>query len=465
MPKTKDYGVNLCEGCFDKQREIDRLKEEVQRLRLKVCANDRKSQEGFFGSGTPSSQIPVKQNSIAENQAKKGGGAVGHQGFGRQIFTAEEADEVLIAEVLQDNCETCRCELQKQTSNERAVYEIERERVKKVYYEIERKRCRQCRKIVAGKVENVLPRASLSNALVVEVAFQHYVNGRTLGQMAESLGINYSTLLESLKRVGKHLSPLLDRLKSDYRKDLVRHADETGWRTDGAGGYSWYFGSARTSLHLFRSTRSAKIVKEVLGSEQLEGVLVVDRYPGYNRVPCRIQYCYAHLLRDIKDLEAEFEADEEVTNYATQMKLCLTDAMQLRKRNSSEPEYVKQAVQIREKILELSNRQAKHPAVRKWQDFFVEKQKRLYQWCESSKIPCENNYAEREIRKTVIARKMSYGSQSVEGAKTREIWTSILQTLKKRERDPRDKLIKVLNKLSHNKELDITNELVGSPTD
>jgi hypothetical protein len=37
-PKAKDYGVNRCEGCLDKQREIDRLKE-VQRLRLKVSAN------------------------------------------------------------------------------------------------------------------------------------------------------------------------------------------------------------------------------------------------------------------------------------------------------------------------------------------------------------------------------------------------------------------------------------------
>ncbi len=465
MLKARDYGVNLCEGCFDKQREIDRLKEEVQRLRLKVCANERKVKEGFFGSGTPSSQIPVKKNSIAENQARQGGGEVGHKGFGRQVFTAEEADQVLVAEVVQDNCETCRCELSKQTSNERAVYEIEREGVRKLYYEIERKRCRKCRKIVAGQVANVLPRASLSNGLVVEAAFQHYVQGRTLGQMAESLGINYSTLLESLKRVGQHLSGVLERLKSDYRQDSVRHADETGWRTDGAGGYSWYFGSERTSLHLFRQTRSAKVVKEVLGSEKLEGVLVVDRYGGYNRVPCRIQYCYAHLLRDIKDLEAEFETDAEVTNYAPAMKICLTDAMQLRKRGLSETGYVKQALIIKEKMLESSNRQAKHPAVRKWQDFFVEKQERLYVWCESSKIPCENNYAEREIRKTVIARKMSYGSQSVEGAKTREIWTSILQTLKKRERNPRDKLIKVLNKLSQTKELDIINELFGSPTD
>ena len=51
---------------------------------------------------------------------------------------------------------------------------------------------------------------------------------------------------------------------------------------------------------------------------------------------------------------------------------------------------------------------------------------------------------------------MSYGSQSEEEAKTREIWTSILQTFKKRAENPRDKLVKALNKLSQNKALDIT---------
>lgn len=201
--------------------------------------------------------------------------------------------------------------------------------------------------------------------------------------------------------------------------------------------------------------------KEVFGTAQLSGVLVVDRYGGYNRVPCQIQYCYAHLLREMKDLETEFEANTEVVGYTRAMKIYLTDAMQLRNRNLNEADYRKQAAAIKKKIFELSQRPAEHPAIRRLQDFYVEKAGRLYQWCESSEIPAENNYAEREIRKTVIARKISYGSQSQAGAKTREIWTSVLQTLKKRQENPRDKLLLALNKLSQNKNLDIAGELFG----
>ena len=92
----------------------------------------------------------------------------------------------------------------------------------------------------------------------------------------------------------------------------------------------------------------------------------------------------------------------------------------------------------------------------------MEKAERLYQWRASALIPAENNYAEREIRKVVIARKLSYGSQSDEGAQTREIWTSVLQSLKKREIHPRDKLVEALNELSVNDNYDLTAALFGS---
>lgn len=462
-PKNKDYGVNLCDGCLDKQREIDRLREENQRLKQKLNLNQRKSQKGFFGSSTPSSQVPVKANSLAENQARKGGALLGHRGVGRQSFTSEEADEQRVAEVPVSECAACQCRLQRISSNERAVYDLVRERIKKIYYQIERRICPRCRKTFGGKVENALPRASMSNALVAEIAEQHYVLGRSLGQVAERFAINDATVLESLKRVGKLLAPGVEKLKADYRQAEVRHADETTWRTDGGNGWSWYFGSERVSLHLFRQTRGKAVVKEVLGSEALSGVLVVDRYPSYNRVPCPMQYCYAHLLREMTDLEQEFETNEEVKNYTARMKLHLTDAMQLRKRGLCKEDYRAEAERIKTAILALSDRQAEHPAVRRWQDFFVEKAERLYQWCESALIPAENNYAEREIRKIVIARKISYGSQSEEGAKTREIWTSVLQSLKKREENPRDKLVTALNKLSQNENLDIAEELFGSP--
>ena len=50
-------------------------------------------------------------------------------------------------------------------------------------------------------------------------------------------------------------------------------------------------------------------------------------------------------------------------------------------------------------------------------------------------MSADNNLAERELRPLVITRKLSFGSQSDEGARTHEILMSALHTLKKRTAD------------------------------
>ena len=57
-------------------------------------------------------------------------------------------------------------------------------------------------------------------------------------------------------------------------------------------------------------------------------------------------------------------------------------------------------------------------------------------WIRSPDIPCENNYAERGLRPLVVTRKISYGSQSERGMKTREILTSVLHTAAARGLEP-----------------------------
>lgn len=79
-----------------------------------------------------------------------------------------------------------------------------------------------------------------------------------------------------------------DALIKAYRQAPVKHADETGWRTDGQNGYAWLFCAPDVSIFRIRNTRSAKVPKEVFGKEQLPGILVVDRYSGYNKMPILI---------------------------------------------------------------------------------------------------------------------------------------------------------------------------------
>jgi hypothetical protein len=462
--KNRDYGVNLCAGCLEKQQEIDRLRAENQRLRQQLHRNERRLQQGFFGAATPSAQVPVKTNATPAQQQRQGGAKPGHPGRGRARLTAAQADVTQGLACEEERCPACQAPLVPHTAATRAVYDYEAEKVRKVLYELARKRCPHCCRTVRATVPGVLPQALLSNRQLVGLAWQHYVEGRTLGRLADNWQMNVGTLCGALQRGGKLLEPCLPVLQADYRRALVRHADETGWRTDGVNGYSWYFGSDRVSLHLYRATRSSSVVREILGTQPLPGVLVVDRYAGYNRVPCQVQYCYAHLLRDLQAVGEEFATDAEVQAYVGAMQGLLAEAMHLRQRPLEDLQYRAEAARLQGEIQALSTQDARHLAVRTWQAFFVEQAARLYHWTQDRAVPADNNYAEREIRQTVLARKVSFGSQSVAGAKMRETWMSVLHSLRKRAAQPAEKLVEVLNHKAQEPDLDVAAALFSLDT-
>jgi len=145
--------------------------------------------------------------------------------------------------------------------------------------------------------------------------------------------------------------------------------------------------------------------------------LVVDRYAAYNQARCKLQYCYAHLLRDVQNLEKEFPESTEIKDFVTCAAPLLAKAMSLRNENISEKRYYEKARDLKEKIMATMNGPGKHPGIQKIQDIFREKSNRLFHWVENRNVPADNNYAERELRPTVIARKVSHGSQSKAGAK------------------------------------------------
>ena len=152
--KNHDYAVNICQGCFEKQREIDRLKEEIQQLRVKLSTKKRQDKEGFFGSSTPSSQLPVKANTSAENQKKQGGAQLGHKGAGRHKHQAATADEVRSVSV-EPLCPECQSVLLARGYRERSVLDIDPMLVKRVLYGLERKRCPSCGMGVEAKAQGV----------------------------------------------------------------------------------------------------------------------------------------------------------------------------------------------------------------------------------------------------------------------------------------------------------------------
>jgi len=90
----------------------------------------------------------------------------------------------------------------------------------------------------------------------------------------------------------------------------------------------------------------------------------------------------------------------------------LTRAMQLRTLPIPDQAFYEQAHKLKSKIQEVMQRQAQHAGIQNIQNIFRENPHRLYHWAQDRAIPADNNFAERELRPLVIARKISFGSQS-----------------------------------------------------
>lgn len=197
------------------------------------------------------------------------------------------------------------------------------------------------------------------------------------------------------------------------------------------------------------------MAQEVLGSEQLPGVLVVDRYAGYNKAPCHIQYCYAHLLRNVQDVEKEFPDNEEVKTFVQNAAPLLAEAMNLRSLPVSDDEFYRRAANTKEEIIKIMNSEANHFGIQHIQNIFRDNSQRLYHWADSREVPPDNNFAERELRPLVMARKVSFGSHSDTGAKTRETLMTVLKTLKLRTKNNlRTALENFLDQYAENSSID-----------
>ena len=179
----------------------------------------------------------------------------------------------------------------------------------------------------------------------------HYLHGIPMGRICEQIGIGAGSLGEVFHNPARLFASIVQRLIEEYRQSPVRHADETGWRINGKNGYVWLFATEKIGIFLFRKSRSAKVPQSIFGDKQLSGVLTADRYAAYNKTPCALQYCYAHLLRDVQDLEKDFPESGEIKVFVSIMAPLLTTAMNLRSQPIPDEGIMRKLLALRLRLL------------------------------------------------------------------------------------------------------------------
>jgi hypothetical protein len=252
------------------------------------------------------------------------------------------------------------------------------------------------------------------------------------------LRLSVGEIVELTHEARRQLQPQADELLKQARSESAVHMDETGWREDGQNGYAWTVGTdgpEAVCYYEYNASRSHHVAQHLLGPRFL-GVLVTDFYAAYNLIAGRHQRCWVHLLRALHKLKEEHAEAADVVEWTTAVRQLYDEAQEWLRTHGppTQEERNEEYASLVARVCELGQRYAfasGHPC---WAlaKRLLRHQEELFQFVLVPGLPADNNLAERSIRPLVVIRKISGGSRSPEGTKTRLTLASLCATWKAR---------------------------------
>src|SRR5262249_40816334 len=123
--------------------------------------------------------------------------------------------------------------------------------------------------------------------------------------------ISRGQLSKTLDKVSEALDRPYEELLRLLPDEPIRNVDATGHKENGDRWWTWCFRAELYTLYHIDAHRSADVLMDILGKE-FHGVLGCDYFSAYRRYlrecSVRLQFCLAHLIRDVKFLTTLPEA-------------------------------------------------------------------------------------------------------------------------------------------------------------
>ena len=409
--------------------QLQLLQERVKQLEADL--------ESLRGGGSKSSPPSfVKANRPARNKKKRKKRA---HGFARKL----DHPTARVEHSMQQ-CPGCRVDLTgRRVIKSRQVIELPPVQVQVVEHLLVERCCPNCRKRWAPQMDLsalAVGKQRFGVSVQAEVALlregcrlpfrviQDYLHHRfglrvSVGQLV--------ALVEGVARRGKQV---VEGFKQQIRGSPVVNGDETTWREGGQNGYVWSFSTDLVRYFLYRKSRSAAVVKEVLG-EEFDGVLVSDFYGAYNAHLGLHQRCWVQLLRDIHELKEKHGDDRQLKRWAQAVKAIYEGSKEYKGPTArlgpveQQQERVKRQRDYERELMRVCR---PHLREKRLQSRLCERIERflpeLFVFVADSRVPSDNNGAERSVRHLVVSRKISGGTRSARGRETKSVLASLFGT-------------------------------------
>ena len=220
------------------------------------------------------------------------------------------------------------------------------------------------------------------------------------------------------------------------RAQRVAHADETGWRRGNRiKGWLWTLCCDTAAVFKVQAKRGQDAARKL--QDGFSGVLVSDRWGGYNFFRGRRQICWAHLKRDfIAISEAKGRLGEIGAELHDLAKRILKLRRRVRDGTLRWRTFQRRMPKLRIKVEALLEEGAAGAGARagKCREIF-KCRGHLWTFVEYKAVEPTNNHAERMVRQGVLWRKMSFGTQSDRGARYVERVLTVCATCRLRGRN------------------------------
>ncbi len=445
--KSKDKEITrLKKEVKSKDKEIARLKKEANSKDMKIA---RLSKNSTNSSKKPSSDDVTKPKPKKKGGKKrKPGGQPGHPMHERPLFSKEEIDHHY--EYKLEECPLCGDDAVFIDFEPRSIQQIEIkdiifEKYEHLTYPIW---CESCQKVhyapfppEVAKERFFKARTTATVAYMSKVCHASFSTMRKFFRDIIGIPISRGYLAKIISKVSlaleKPYEELLNRLPLESRVNV----DETGHKENGDRFWTWVFKADLYVLFKIDKSRGSKVLIDVLG-EEFDGVLGSDYFSAYRKFMrefnVSIQFCIAHLIRDIKfltglpDKETKKYGKKLLKNVKELFKVIhdnesLTEEDFISKLNKAKEAILKTAIEDAPILKDEKGKEQKGP-VKNMADRFRKHGEAYFTFITTPGMEPTNNCAEQAIRFIVIDRHITQGTRSIKGRTASERLWSVIAT-------------------------------------
>ena len=425
--------------------QLDALKAQVEALHATVVRLQEQlaaaRKDSSTSSKPPSSDlVKPPQSPPPEGQGQRRiGGQPGHPKHERVAFPPEAINAGSFDHRL-ELCPSCGQGLRPAlTITPRVVQQID---IRDVPLSIQEHRshpgwCPHCQKMYEAPLPPAIARGGLVGpSLTTWIAYlkgachASYSTIRKFLRDVVGVTISRGELARIIGKVSRALERPYQELLDDLPGQARLNVDETGHKQNGDRMWTWCFRAALYTLFKIDPTRSADVLVEVLGQE-FDGVLGCDYFSSYRRYlrECGvlIQFCLAHLIRDVKFLTTLPDPRDRV--YGERLREALRELFAVihRRGRLTTAVFQSQLEAARAEVLRCGTSDV--PATKHSRNLakrFEAHGESYFRFITTPGVEPTNNLAEQAIRFVVIDRLITQGTRSEAGNRWCErIWTVI----------------------------------------